>query len=397
MSECPEVDFDPFADDMLEDPFAAYEQIRAIAPIAKLKKYDCWAVLDYEPIVEVLNDYTRFSSAAGVGIENFDQVEPWRPKSIILETDPPEHDRARKVLTRILSRRALDELRGDFALVADKLVREAAQQGAIDGVTALAEKFPLGVFPDALGVIKKGRENLLPWGTMVFNSHGPRNGLWHDSMRDVERVKAWIMKQCARDALDPDGLGSQVYKASDTGEITEDEAGMLVRSLLSAGLDTTVNAIASTLSCLARFPDQWKLLQDDPSLVRSVLNEVLRFEGAVTNFFRTTTQDIELAGYSIPANEKVLVLFAAGNRDPKRWQNPSAFNIERDARQHVGFGVGIHKCVGQMVARLEVEILLKALLDHVERIELVGSPKIRLNNTLRGLERLPLQLIPKAA
>lgn len=397
MSDCPVVDFDPFADEMLLDPFDAYEDIRAISPVVKLRQYDCWAVLDYDLIIEVLNDYSRFSSAAGVGIENLDQVEAWRPKSIILETDPPEHDRARRVLTQVLSKPAMEKMRADFSNAASQIVDEVAKHGEIDGVADLAERFPMAVFPDALGIVQEGRENLLPWGAMVFNSHGPRNRHWHESMRDVERVKAWIMKQCARDALEAGGLGSRVYEAADSQEITEDEAGMLVRALLSAGLDTTINGIASTLYCFARFSDQWTLLQQNPSLVRSALNEVLRFEGAVTNFFRTTTADTTLAGYTIPAREKVLVLFAAGNRDPKRWDRPTEFLVERDARQHVGFGAGVHKCVGQMVARLEVEIVLTAVLEHVEKIELAGSPKIRLNNTLRGLESLPLRLTRKAA
>lgn len=394
---CPEVAFDPYSDDVLDDPFAAYEELRELSPVVKLKKYDCWAVLDYEPIVEVLNDHERFSSAAGVGFDNYNKVEPWRPKSIILETDPPEHDRARRVLTRVLSRPAIEKMRLDFAHAAKSLVAEVAAQGEIDGVGDLAERFPLSVFPDAVGVVQEGRENLLPFGALVFNAQGPRNRLWHESMRDVEATMAWIMAQCARESLAPSGLGRQIYESADAGEITEHEAGMLVRSLLSAGLDTTVNGISSALYCFASFPEQWHALRENPKLVRSAIDEVLRYQGAVTNFYRTTTQDVTLAGVSIPAGEKVLVLFAAGNRDPKRWDNSTEFRVERDARGHLGFGSGVHRCVGQMVARLELEIVLASLLEKVVRIELNGEPKIRLNNSLRGMETLPLRLITQAS
>ncbi len=391
---CAEVDFDPYADDMLEDPFSAYEELRSLSPVIKLKKYDCWAVLDYDPIVEVLNDPQRFSSAAGVGIDNFNKVEPWRPKSIILETDPPEHDRARRVLTRVLSRPAMEKMRVDFTAAARSLIDEVASLGEIDGVSDLAERFPLSVFPDAVGLVKDGRDNLLPYGMMVFNSHGPRNRHREESMQGAESVTEWVLNQCSRAALAPGGLGSQVYEAVETGEITEHEAGMLVRSLLSAGLDTTMNGIASALYCFASFPEQWQVLRENPKLVRSAIDEVLRFQGAVTNFFRTTTKDVTLAGVSIPAGEKVLVLFAAGNRDPKRWDTPTEFRVERDARGHLGFGSGVHRCVGQMVARLELEIVLTALLEKVERFELTGEPTIRLNNSLRGLATLPLRLAP---
>lgn len=390
---CPVVEFDPYADDVLENPFSAYEELRAISPVVKLKKYDCWAVLDYDPIVEVLNNHERYSSAAGVGIDNFNKVEPWRPKSIILETDPPEHDRARRVLTRVLSRPAMERMRADFTDAARSLIDTVVECGEIDGVSDLAERFPLAVFPDAVGLVNEGRENLLPYGMMVFNSQGPRNSIWEESMQNAEAITAWIMSQCSRDSLKPGGLGHQVYQAADAGEITEHEAGMLVRSLLSAGLDTTINGIGSALYCFSRFPGQWQLLRESPKLVRSAIDEVLRYLGAVTNFYRTTTRDVTLAGISIPAGEKVLVLFAAGNRDPKRWDNPTEFQIERDARGHLGFGSGVHRCVGQMVARLELEIVLAALLEKVERLELVGEPKIRLNNSLRGLETLPLRFI----
>lgn len=395
MSTCPEVDFDPFSDEMLEDPFEAYETLRAMSPVVKLAKYNCWAVVDYDPIVEVLNDHERFSSAAGVGIENFNHVEPWRPKSIILETDPPEHDRARRVMTRVLSRPAMEKMRADFTAAAERLVSEISTRGEIDGVSDLAERFPLAVFPDALGLVKEGRENLLPWGMMVFNSHGPQNHLWHESMRDLDSVKAWIMAQCRRDALAPAGLGRQVYDAADTGEVSEAEAGMLVRALLSAGLDTTINGIASALYCFAKFPDQWRVLRDKPQFTRSAIDEVLRYHGAVINFFRTTVSNVTLAGVDIPADAKVLILFAAGNRDPKRWDSPDKFLIERDARGQVGFGAGVHKCVGQMVARLEVELVLAALLEKVDKLELIGEPDTRLNNSLRGFESLPLKLIPR--
>ena len=389
--ECPTVDFDPYSDAMLRDPFAAYESVRALGPVVRLNKYDCWAVFDYDLINEVLQDPDQYSSAAGVGVTNYHVEKPWHPKSIILETDPPEHDRARDVLSRVLSRLAMEKMRQDFAAIAEVLVSEVVAKGDIDAVPELAEKFPLSVFPDALGLVREGRENLLPWGSIIFNSHGPKNHLWHAAIEDVETRRPWIMQQCLRQSLDRGGLGSAVYEAVDSGEISESEAGMLVRSLLSAGLDTTVNGIAAALYCFAAYPDQWQLLREKPRLVRGAINEVLRYQGAVLNFFRTTTTAVTLGGVKIPEKQKVLVLFAAGNRDPKKWGDPENFRIERNASDHLGFGAGVHKCVGQMVARLEIEIILDALLQTVERMEHRGEPKIRLNNSLRGFSKLPIR------
>lgn len=391
-ADCPDVDVDPFSDALLADPFAAYEELRAQAPVVKLARYGCYMVLDYEPLNTVLTDWRRFSSAHGVGLDNYLKDKPWRPKSIILEVDPPDHDVTRRVLNRVLSRPAMEKMRQAFAQEAAVLVDALVARGEFDGVKDLAEVYPLKVFPDAVGLAKEGRENLLAYGTLAFNATGPANHLFAASAKNSEAVIKWIMAQCTREALTPDGLGTQTFAAVDRGEVNEAEAGMLVRSLLSAGVDTTINGLGNALYCFARFPEQWHILRARPELARAAIDEILRFEGAVMNFFRTTTADVELAGYRIPQHEKVLVPFAAGNRDPKRWPDADTFDITRDTKGHLGFGGGVHLCVGQMVARLEVELILAELLKRVDTIELAGAPQRRLNNALRGLASLPLRV-----
>jgi cytochrome P450 len=389
---CPSVDFDPFSDASLDEPFAAYEEVRQIAPVVHLPQYDCYAVLDFDVINTVLTDWETFSSAAGVGLINFNQDKPWRPKSIILEVDPPDHNVTRRVLNRVLSRPAMEKMRQTFAAEAATLVAELVTRKSFDGIEDLAHVYPLKVFPDAVGLNKEGRENLLAYGTLAFNATCPRNHLFEESSRGADQVIAWIMSQCSREALTADGLGAHTFAAVERGEVSEAEAGMLVRSLLSAGVDTTINGLGNALYCFARFPDQWRLLKSRPELARSAIDEILRFEGAVMNFFRTTTRETVLNGYVIPNNQKVLVLFAAGNRDPKRWQDAATFDITRDTKGHIGFGGGVHACVGQMVARLEMELVLAELLQRVEHIELAGPPVRRLNNALRGLASLPLRI-----
>lgn len=389
---CPVVDFDPFSDAMLDDPYAAYEELRTLAPVVKLARYGCYMALDYEALNTVLTDWQRFSSAHGVGLDNYLRARPWRPKSIILEVDPPAHDVTRRVLNRVLSRPAMEKMRQTFAQEAAVLVEALVARGAFDGVKDLAEVYPLKVFPDAVGLAKEGRENLLAYGTLAFNATCPANHLFAESAKDSQAVIGWIMAQCTREALTPDGLGAHTFAAVERGEVSEAEAGMLVRSLLSAGVDTTINGLGNALYCFARFPQQWRLLRSRPELARSAIDEILRFEGAVMNFFRTTTADVTLSGYHIPQHEKVLVPFAAGNRDPKRWADAGKFDITRDTKGHLGFGGGVHLCVGQMVARLEVELILAELAKRVDVIALAGQPVRRLNNALRGLASLPLRV-----
>jgi cytochrome P450 len=141
-------------------------------------------------------------------------------------------------------------------------------------------------------------------------------------MVGAEDVIGWITEQCSRSSLRPDGLGALIYAGADAGEVTEDEAALLVRSFLSAGLDTTVSAIALGVLDFVRFPDQWQALRQDLSLARNAFEEVVRIESPVIGFFRTTTEAAELAGTSLPAGAKVLVFFAGANRDPRRWVRP---------------------------------------------------------------------------
>jgi len=167
-----------------------------------------------------------------------------------------------------------------------------------------------------------------------------------------------------------------------------------VRSLLSAGLDTTIIGIGNGLFALASNPDQWRVVRESPALIRSAFDEVLRWESPVQTFFRTTTRPTELGGSTLPTDAKILLFLAAANRDPRRWDHPERFDVARKASGHVAFGAGIHMCVGQMLARLESEMMLSALLARVARIEISGEPTRKLNNSLRQLSSLPVELIP---
>jgi cytochrome P450 len=387
-----ELDLDPFSTAFLSNPYPFHEQLRDAGPVVWLSRYGIWGMARYEQVSAGLNDWQTFCSRHGVGLSDFQKESPWRPPSIILEADPPAHTRTRGVLSRVLSRSALEGLRAKFDQEAQRLIDELASGGPFDGVTQLAEAFPLSVFPDAMGLTREGRENLLPYGNMVFNAFGPHNQRLEDSMASAAPVIAWITAQCRREALSKDGIGAQIYAEADTGHVTHEEAALLVRSLLSAGLDTTIFGISNALHCFATHPEQWRSLRENPSLARPAFEEVIRYAAPVQTFFRTTTKAVEVAGVHLDEGQKVLLFLAAANRDPRKWQDPEKFDIRRKTLGHVGFGYGIHTCVGQMVARLEAETVLTALARRVESIELSGEPTWRLNNTIRGLDTLPLVL-----
>lgn len=390
----PRLDIDPFADDFLTNPYPYHEEIRDAGPVVWLNPYGIWAVGRHEHVRAGLNDWQNFISSAGVGLANFRTEKPFRPPSLILEADPPQHTRSRTVLARILSPKMMQQVRDAFAQQAEQLIDRLVEKEEIDAVKELAEVYPLKVFPDALGLADEGRENLLLYGNMVFNAFGPRNHIFQEAVTRYEPVREWIMNKCQREELRPGGFGDLIYQAADAGEITYDEAPMLVRSFLSAGVDTTVNGLGNAVFCLAKHPEQYDKLVATPALARAAFEEALRFESSVQTFFRTVNQTLEFAGVTMQENDKVLFFLAAANRDPRQWKDPEVFDIERRPVGHMAFGSGIHGCVGQVVARLEGELILDALARKVKRIELVGEPVRRLNNTLRALDSLPVRLIP---
>jgi len=385
---------DPFSHGFLQDPYPHHEAMREAGPVVWLEPYRIWAMARHQEVRDALTDWQTYCSGAGVGLSDFRKEPPWRPPSIILEADPPLHTRTRAVLTRILSPAAINILRETFAREAEMLVDRLVERREFDGIADLAEAYPLKVFPDAVGISEQGRENLLPYGSMVFNSFGPRNDLFDRAMANAGPVRDWIMSKCSRGALAPDGLGRQIFDAVDDGELSEDEAGMLVRSFLSAGIDTTVYGLGNALYCFANHPEQWSILRKNPKMIRGSFEEVLRFEAPVQSFFRTTTRTIDVGGVRLGEGEKVLLLFAAANRDPRRWERPDSFDVTRRATGHMTFGTGIHGCVGQAVARLESEAVFGALAGKVASFEITGKPERRLNNTLRGLDTLPLRITP---
>ena len=385
---------DPFADDFLAEPYPFHAELRAAGAVVRLERYGLWACARHAEVHAALSDWETFSSAAGVGIDDFRRTKPWRPPSLILEADPPLHTRSRTVMNRALSAKAMAGLRASFKNAAEKLADVLVARERVDAIKDIAETYPLSVFPKAIGLGDDGLENLLPYGSMVFNAFGPRNAHFNDAMAAAAKVAPYINAQCAREALSSDGLGATIWAAVDSGEITPEEAALLVRSLLSAGLDTTVVGIGNALYAFATNPEQWRALRQNANLTRPAFDEVLRWESPIQTFFRTTTRPVDVGGIEIPSDAKILLFLASANRDPRKWDDPERFDVSRRAAGHVAFGAGIHLCVGQMLARLEAEMIVAALAARVERIDIVGRPRRKLGNSLRQFASLPIELKP---
>jgi 4-methoxybenzoate monooxygenase (O-demethylating) len=384
--------FDPFDEAVLADPYAHHGTIRDAGPVVWFPAINAFGVARYALVKSILEDPATFVSGRGVGLADFATETPWRPPSLLLEADPPLHDRTRGLMNKVVSLASLKAMRGDWLRKAHHLVEELVTRRRFDAVAELAEEFPLRVFPDTIGLMDEGRENLIPYGTATFNAFGPRNAVFEAGNATAGAAIAWVAAACKRENLKPGGWGMGVYAAADRGDCSADEAERLVRSFLSAGVDTTVNGIGNMMLAFAENPSEWAKLRANPKLATRAFEESLRYDGTVQTFFRTTARETEIGGVGVPGGSKLLLFFAAANRDPRRWDGPDVFNIERMTSGHLGFGFGIHQCLGQMMARMEAEVLLEALVPRVARITLTGSPVRRINNTLHALAALPVEI-----
>lgn len=249
-SAVPTSDLDPFSDAFLTDPYRGHEVLRELGPAVWLERYSLWGVARAEHVESALRDPDTFCSRRGVGIADFLRQQPFRAPSLLLEADPPDHTKARRVITRVLGPKTIGAMRRVFRDEAEALLEPLVRAGRFDGVTDLAEPYPLKVFPDQLGLEEGAeRRRMMLYGNMVFNAFGPENELFRRGVERAGATTAWIMAHTLRQALRSGGLGDRVHEEALAVGYSDADAGMLVRSLLTAGVDTTVHGLGNALYC----------------------------------------------------------------------------------------------------------------------------------------------------
>lgn len=389
MSTPPTSDVDLFADEVVLDPYPVYAELRERGPVVHLPHNDVYALTRYDVIRDALADWESFSSTSIA----FNPMANEALTGTSLASDPPVHTQLRATLTENLSPRALRGLKGSITAKADALVAELVEKGSFEAIDALARAFPLEVVADLIGFTGEVRANMLRWGQAAMQVLGPMNQRTAENFPIAGELYAWCSQVTARD-LAEGSVGRGIFDAEARGTIPPDTAGHIIHQYLGAGVDTTIAAIGNLVALFARHPDQLALVREDPSLVPAAFNEVLRFWAPVHAWGRRVTRDVTIEGTEIPAGAQAALLFGAGNRDPRHYENPDAFLVERNPVDHLSFGYGPHGCAGQGLARLEAHAVIEALSRRVGR--LVAGPEVRVpSNTTRSIEELPvLEVIP---
>ena len=382
----PDVDIDIYSREALADPYENYRIFRDTAPIVRLPKYDLYLMARFADVQAALKNNTLFSSASGVAMNDL------MNKAIAgstLHTDAPYHTILRSIVGRPLTPGRLGELRQLLSELAEQLVERLVAKGDFDAATELAPHLPVTVVSELVGLPEEGRERMLTWAGAVFNSLGPRGlSLTESALPIVEEMVAYA-RGCTPDRVKPGSWVAKLYEAAEAGEISLEQVGPLMGDYLGPSLDTTILATGSTIALFAKHPDQWDKLREKPSQIPNAINEAIRLESPIQAFSRVLTDDFSVEDQRLHKGARVLVIYASGNRDERHWEDPERFDITRRANDHLGFGHGIHMCMGANLARLEISALLSALIPRVERFELHEEQRIS-NNVLRGFKSLAL-------
>jgi 4-methoxybenzoate monooxygenase (O-demethylating) len=384
----PEYTVDLFSHESVRNARAVDDTLREFSPVVRLADGTV-LITRHADVTAGLADWQTFSSKS----------RPWhdptslRPE-ILLTDDPPRHTQVRQVISKALSSQVLGNLRQSFerdaAALFDSLLARPGE--VIDAVHDITQRFVYKALPDAIGLRVEGREHMYAFGHMVWATMGPENELFREAMVDIEPVLAWLEQCCDRDNLAAGGIGMVLYGLADDGVVTQAEAKLLLQTVLSAGADTTIMTMANAMYAFAKFPDQYQKLRQDPGLVRSAFDESLRWDSPSRMAGRISTREVDIGGYTVPANQRVGLMFAAANRDPRAWENPDRFDMSRDLKKQVGWGYGIHACVGRVLAQMEAHVLLSELARRVARIEIAAEPTPWMTTIGHGPAKLPLRL-----
>jgi cholest-4-en-3-one 26-monooxygenase len=352
-----------------------------------------WAVTRHQDVVAISRDSDTFSSYENGAIIRFpsgnsrEQVELQRV--IMLNTDPPHHTKIRGIVSRGFTPRAINDLRDVLTERAAKIVATALEQGTGDFVTDVACELPLQAIAELIGVPQDDRHKLFTWSNDMVGYDDPDyNGDGETAAAEVlgySMLMAEDRRACPRDDIVTKLVNAQV----DGEELTSDEFGFFVILLAVAGNETTRNAISHGMLAFLDNPAQWELFKAErPS---TAVDEIVRWSTPVTVFQRTATRDVELGGQQIKAGQRVGMFYRSANFDEEVFDHPSEFDIMRDPNPHVGFGgTGAHYCLGANLARLEIDLIFKAIADAMPDISKAGDPQRLRSGWLNGVKRLPV-------
>lgn len=383
-------DFDPLDPQTAADPYPHYRQLLQSGPVHYNPKRDIFILSRYEDVRAGARTHEVFSSADGISYNRM------RAPSL-LTVDPPRHTQMRKQAQPAFTRGALESWQSTVVQLARDHTARLFDNPPVDIVQLLAEPLPTAVIAHILGIADDDLVAFKEWSNetvRLANANMSLSGMKQGfaGMRAIGHFHHYFTDKLRRGRfLEADTLLGRLVANAHDGKLSDDELFFFAFLLLLAGNETTTNMLGTLFLTLSDNPDQLRLLQERPDLIPSAIEEQLRYYAPIQGLYRTARSDYVVGSATIPAGARVLLLWGAANRDPRQFEDPDAFRVERNPTGHVSFGSGVHLCLGAQLARLEGQSVLREIVAHVDRIEIVGDPSWRANPTLRGLTKLDVR------
>jgi len=393
-------------------PYGEFARLRAEEPVAWFDEpapnSGFWSVHRYADIMTASRDTATFSSSRGVSFEE-PTDEDMAARRTIIDMDPPEHTKLRKIMSGSFSQRAVAVYQHFVEQLTERVLDDGMPAGPSDFVANVAKEIPIRVLARIMGLPEANLDQFIDLGDRLIANTDPdlTDVVWGRDDTDAYRLfpfrspygkQLWDLgREIVRDKLrEPgDDLLSKVLQARVDGEaLSESDLDNLFSILVVAGNETTRIAMAHAVLAFCEHPDQWDRLRGDPGLLDTATDEVMRWSCPTHFMRRTAMTDAELGGAHIRAGDKVILWYVSGNRDEAEFADPDVFDIGRTPNRHLSFGrSGPHLCLGVHVARLEVRIMLAAMTRRVARFELAGAPRRIRSNFTNGLKELPVRTI----
>jgi cytochrome P450 len=396
------VDFHPFADETIENPYPGLALLREFAPVYEVESLGLRIISRYDDVVAALRDTDSFSSTIidAWYSGDYTPVPGGSSGYNMMAMDPPEHLRLRQLVNRAFTPKSVANMRRDIdAFVADAIAR-VRDEPEWDFVDEIGQALPvniffklLGVEPDMYGQARQWSDDLMAAGRFTLGRQVPtpeQDAHIRQAMKDYGNYLEYLVN--LRREHPGDDLVSGLVQAADDGEkLIHQEVLTMLYLLIGAGTESTQKLISNALLAFLNHPDQYRMLREDRSLVPNAIQEVLRFDGPALFMARITTRDVELADTAIPAQSLCMVSYASANHDESKFPNPEQFDITRDTAGIISFGHGLHRCLGAPLATLEATVVFEHLIDNFTGFDWDPNRMVRDNNLfIRGLNHLPI-------
>lgn len=383
--EAPELEVDLFSDASLRAPFEDYRRLRDLGPMVRLRRPDVYAIGRFADVQAALRDPERLISGEGVGFSDAFNA----PKGMnVIQSDGELHMRLRATVMRPLAPARLREARADLKAMVAGRVEALTGQGWFDAMSGLASFLPVQAVAHLVGLPSVGRERMLDWAAATFNLIGPDQDERDLATLGEARV---FMSGLSEESVRAGSWAGELFAAARTGRLTLQEAMAAISAYVIPSLDTTILAKGHLLHDLATHPDQWELLRARPELIAAAVVESARRNAVIRWFSRVAADDYEVGGIRAPKGARVMLLYGCANRDERRFADPDRFDVARDARDQLAWGAGAHMCAGMHLARLEMEVLVEALIE-AGAVLTAGTPVPGVNRGLHGFTELPFRL-----